>query len=143
MNFDKRKKKLLFSVKTASSLAGLIIVSGYLLIVLSAAVGTLLFQSDISGNSVHAMLNTFVPDSEQRMIVQGKFQNTATSLEAIKTSINSEDLKLSISNFITSLELNSLWILLAAAFLTLWSGYMLRVMSILAETQLIDYQSAS
>ena len=65
MNFNKRKKKLLFSVRTASSLAGLIIVSGYLLIILSASVGTLLFQSDISETNVHAILNTLVPASEQ------------------------------------------------------------------------------
>ena len=142
MNVNKRKKKLLFSVRTAGSLAGLIIVSGYLLIILSASVGTLLFQSDISETNVHAILNTLVPASEQGVTVQGKIQNTTTSLEAVRIPINAQDIKLSISSFISSLEWHSLRNLLAAAFLTLWLGYMLRVMSILAETQLVDYQSA-
>lgn len=140
MSIDKRKKKLLSSVRTASSLASLMIVSGYVLIILSTAVGSLLFQSDISGENVDSILSTIAPDSEPTTADQDEIKNT--SLAAVKAPMNAQTVKLGISDFIASLDWNNLWKLLTAAFLVLWFGYVLRVMSILTETQLIDYQSA-
>ena len=144
MNIAKRKRKHLSAIKTAHTLAGTFIFAGFLLILIGAAVGTYLFQTDISGTSTAAVIDSIIPapTAEQSSPDAIETDSLDAGIAAVAGAVHTLGVKERSRSILETLEWDDLWDILIIAFMVLWFGYVLRVLSILAETQFIDFEKS-
>ena len=106
------------------------------MLILSVIVGAVLIETDIRGASVDTFLDSVSPATDQPVTAEP----ASKRIDVIMASIDTQNIKSSVSSVVSALEWDDFWRLLMVTFLILWLGYVLRVMAVLAETQLIDFQ---
>ena len=127
-NIDRRYAKHLSSLSSARTISGLFIFVGVMSLFIAIALGSLSIQSKLSNQ------NTEVAASAENTIATDTEQENATASLANPAAIKSF-----INQSLASIESIHIWVLILSAFVLLWFGYVLRVLTIVGETQLVEF----
>ena len=127
-NIDRRYAKHLSSLSSARTISGLFIFVGVMSLFIAIALGALSVQNKLSNENTE-----LAPSAENTIGTDTEQENAAASLA------NPAAIKSFINQALASIDSIHIWILILCAFVLLWFGYVLRVLTIVGETQLIEF----